>query len=240
MDADDIAYSYRLQKQIEFLQENPEIKLLGSHIRLVDEHNKPFDKWVYPLDSDSLKKEIQKSCCFAHPTVVFEKKAFDDLGGYDIQRRVAGEDHDLWKRVLDKYDSSNIDEVLLDYRVHTSSLSSSKLFITALTALALKKKIGFDGELEIKDLTKGGLNEGYIATSISDSFLFWIELYRKMGNYDVCDRLFKDLEQYLSKLDSLYARIKVKKYQIKYNIKRYKPFEAVVISVQYLKLKFIW
>lgn len=40
IDADDIMLPTRLAKQVEFLDANPEIAVVGSHLRLIDEEEK--------------------------------------------------------------------------------------------------------------------------------------------------------------------------------------------------------
>ena len=56
---------------------------------------------------------------------MYRKKAVIKSGGYRPKYEGA-EDYDLWSRLIHKYDFSNIQEVLLTYRVHKDSVGSTK------------------------------------------------------------------------------------------------------------------
>ena len=58
---------------------------------------------------------------------MFRKDVIEAVGGY---RAVAGryEDFDLWLRVASIADMDNIDETLLDYRVHAGQVTARRTF----------------------------------------------------------------------------------------------------------------
>lgn len=115
MDGDDICHPERFQKQVRFLQENPEISIVGTWANDIDEHGEVIGRRTYPTSHEELYKIIW-TCPFAHPTVAFRKHAILNVGSYrvDIKRR---QDYDLWMRAAAKgIKFANIPEFLLYYR----------------------------------------------------------------------------------------------------------------------------
>ena len=120
-DGDDYWYPEKLQKQIEFLNNNPEIQILGTQIRLLDEHGNveklgTFGKEVrYQTEDAGIKMGLlygQNQIC--HPSVIFSKDLRDLLGGYH-QLYPLAEDLHLWLRAFPHFKFANLSEVLIDY-----------------------------------------------------------------------------------------------------------------------------
>lgn len=137
MDSDDLSDKSRIRKQVEFLDQNPRVDLVGTQIRLICEHGRPraggrrYPKTV--LRGPFLKPF---TCEVAHPTVMFRKAAFEDSGGYrNFYAKSEAEDFDLWNRMMRNGRIANLNEVLLDYRVHASQISSSRATEQRLSTL---------------------------------------------------------------------------------------------------------
>lgn len=117
MDADDICYPERLQKQWEYLQANPHCALVSSWVRVIAE-NGDFvrqDDFKSPYYYYNLTFE----CWIYHPTIVFRKEAVQQIGGYTVPY---SEDFELFWQLSRKFKIYNLPEVLLDYRVTSQSL----------------------------------------------------------------------------------------------------------------------
>lgn len=117
MDADDISYPERLEKQYNFFKEHPEYALVSSWAREVT-----IDK--EPIHTEKFRNEyypyfLNFECWIYHPTVMYKRSAVIDVGKYSIPHC---EDYDLWCKLLRKYKIYNISEVLLDYRASDTSL----------------------------------------------------------------------------------------------------------------------
>ena len=74
MDSDDIACKNRLEKQVEFLNKNEEIDIVGSQVRLIDENGKKIGKIILPCSSSSIWAYSLMHNPFVHPTVTIRKK----------------------------------------------------------------------------------------------------------------------------------------------------------------------
>jgi len=87
MDADDIAYPERLEKQLHFLKENPEIDFVGSEIKYVPHNHDTagFKRFVDWVNSFHTPKEIALhrfiEIPIVNPTVMFRRKVFQELEG---------------------------------------------------------------------------------------------------------------------------------------------------------------
>lgn len=102
MDADDIAHPERLTRQVSFMQEHPEIRVLGTRTRFEStvERNSGM-RWFVDWQNAILTPHEHYVKRFvdapiAHPTVMFRRELIDLHGGYDTGP--LPEDHELWLR----------------------------------------------------------------------------------------------------------------------------------------------
>ncbi len=181
MDADDISLPFRFEKQMEFLLLHPEIAILGTAVQLIDEKGGIFGEWKYPLLAEELKLQIKKTCCFAHPSVIFKKSCVMDIGLYH-SNYIFGEDYDLWFRLLEKYPGANLPETLLQYRIHSTQMSSTHLFQQTLICCMIRNQLPVENvTVQKSDLTHKGISNKELDEQILNTFAFWIDLYVKMN-----------------------------------------------------------
>ena len=94
MDADDVCFIDRFEKQVLFLDENIEIDIVGGYIEEFD--NGKFKKIVkYPLRHIDMKAFFGKRNPLAHGTVMFRNSFFEKAGKYP-ETTNADEDTLLW------------------------------------------------------------------------------------------------------------------------------------------------
>lgn len=116
MDTDDIAKPDRFEKQIKYLNKNPQIALLGTWVtEFSDNENKPDTVTKLPCTYEEIKKFSRKRNPFRHMTVMFKKSAVLDSGNY--RDFLWFEDYDLWVRMLQRgYKVANMSEYLVNVR----------------------------------------------------------------------------------------------------------------------------
>lgn len=121
MDCDDISLPTRLEKQVEFMDENEHIGLCGTWIQFMGERNGVIGK--YPNLNQELKVRILFSNCFAHPSVIIRKNFFDIYNLKYDENYLHVEDYALWIKCCQFFAVANIEEVLLRYRMGHESVS---------------------------------------------------------------------------------------------------------------------
>jgi glycosyltransferase involved in cell wall biosynthesis len=126
MDADDISEAHRFMRQVEFLDVHPEVGILGSSRRVIDENG--VDLYVAPATEGEF--EIRWKCLlgnpFAHPAVMLRKSVLDQHQlRYDESFRTA-QDYELWTHLLQHTRGENLAEPLLRYRLRDGISRMSK------------------------------------------------------------------------------------------------------------------
>ena len=142
MDSDDISEKDRLLKQYNYLTEN-NLDLIGGGVICINENEEKISIINnLPKNSELVRKIIIKNSCVPHPTWFGKKNVFHDLNGYRAVNYA--EDYDFLLRALAKgFKLGNIDEIVLKYRIRSSSISNSnglKQFITSQMLINLYKK----------------------------------------------------------------------------------------------------
>lgn len=129
MDADDLMSPERIAVQVAFLDENPDVGFCSSSINLIDENGVVFDTYrPEPVTRASLSQMIKsrETITYTHPTVTFRTAIGRSVGGYRSEFEPC-EDMDFFSRFITSgHLGLVIPKLLLDYRVHSGSISGSK------------------------------------------------------------------------------------------------------------------
>lgn len=120
MDTDDIAKPERFQKQIFFLQQHPDISLLGTGIEEFSiDKDQPDSITILPTNHKAIIEFAKRRNPFRHMTVIFKKEAVLTSGNY--RHFLWFEDYDLWVRMLiHGFKSANLPEVLVSVRADSA------------------------------------------------------------------------------------------------------------------------
>lgn len=114
MDADDIMHFKRIEKQVDFLQRDSTLDVVGSSYYAIDGNNHIVGSWEAKSQPENAV-EILRNGCFAHPSVTGRLEWFKN-NKYD-RNWERMEDLELWLRTFSNSKFRNIDEPLLFYRV---------------------------------------------------------------------------------------------------------------------------
>lgn len=120
IDGDDYCDPRRFEKQFQFLENNPEITLVGTNMFLVDEDNNIIGARIYPEIHNDIKKYFLFADAVANPTLMVRRKDLEVVGLFDTDF-TKSEDFELWLRLLSKGKKMyNLQEKLVYYRVPTN------------------------------------------------------------------------------------------------------------------------
>jgi glycosyltransferase involved in cell wall biosynthesis len=122
MDADDVAYPNRLEQQIHFLKTSSQDLLgCGTQVRFINSKGHELERSRLPLSWEDIAEQMLSRTCFIHPTLVMRR---DALLRTPYRTSMDGaEDVDLLLRLSEQGQVLNLNQVLLDYRVHLSQES---------------------------------------------------------------------------------------------------------------------
>lgn len=152
-DADDISMPIRFERQYNYLETHTDCGVVGGFVELFDSlTGKVLGIRKYCEDDLDLRRRIFLYSPIAQPVCMIRKEVFDNLGYYDPKYPPV-EDLDLWFRLGTRYKFSNIQEILLKYRVHANSATISKLDKMETITLELRKKYshGYGYSMKIVD-----------------------------------------------------------------------------------------
>jgi glycosyltransferase involved in cell wall biosynthesis len=181
MDADDVSYPQRLERQLAFFKKHPDYVLQGSEADIIDKDG----EFVYKLtpagfDDDNVRAEVDKECPFIHPSVMFRKEAVLRAGGYP-KNALTFEDHLLWKKMLSFGKVQNLKEVLVAYRFNPGSVTIDEKWrgkeFSALRRKALEQGYVSDEDADrlkgiIASQNFGSFKQAAYHTTIAKKFLW--------------------------------------------------------------------
>ncbi len=120
MDADDIMFPDRVQKQIAFLEEHPEIDVVGTSAVIIGENNEILFGMKGPMTAPEKRSDVINGNIFIHPSVAGRTAWFKEHPYDDSKRR--SQDFFLWLSSVEDSKFGIVDEPLLFYRVVDNDL----------------------------------------------------------------------------------------------------------------------
>lgn len=124
LDADDLAKTHRLQTQVDYLEHNPEVGLLGSSIELIDASGKFLKHVNLAKDDIEIRWRFLLKNPFFHSTVMFR---YDLVKKHHLgYARKHGEDYQLWVELMQFCKGAITSDELIQYRTHQQSWTFTK------------------------------------------------------------------------------------------------------------------
>ena len=105
MDSDDISVAQRIESQVNFMQKNKDIDIVGSSIMQFSDQARSASSCriiSYPTIDSLIKHNMLFYCCLAHPSVLFRASTMRDRVLYNTEDPDvrAFEDYELWLRLI--------------------------------------------------------------------------------------------------------------------------------------------
>ena len=124
IDADDLMLPERLEKQLAYMENNPDYGIVGSWTRHIDQNDQLYAVNKLCTTDKGIRTYLNIQSPFYHPAVMLRNSILKEHDlNYDPDIKVAVE-YDLWNRVLRYSKGCNLPEVLTYYRTGGDSLTS--------------------------------------------------------------------------------------------------------------------
>lgn len=125
LDCDDISLPQRLSVQIQFLEKNRDISMVGSWVKVINEKGEfTGNIWRHTTSSIFIPSVLLFRNCFTQSSILIKK---DCLLHFPFRNQYwLAPDYDLWTRLVTQYNLANIPEVLIYYRTFKENMSSEK------------------------------------------------------------------------------------------------------------------
>lgn len=123
-DADDIMMPNRLEQQLNFMEQHPEIDVCGSFVRLMNEKGDDIGKYTFPIEHDEIKVALFLRCAFQQSTAFIRRSRFVQSGLRYKENHFA-EDFDLWANAVKQLKFHVLPEFLIYYKISESQLTAT-------------------------------------------------------------------------------------------------------------------
>ncbi len=126
MDADDISLPNRLEKQVTFMEEHPEVGVCGSwtiQYRQKMEEIAKCAEW-----HDNIVANLLFNNSIPHPTVFIRKAVVESSNQYYDEEFRSAQDYEYWTRLSSYCQLYNIQTPLVINRKHQESISSTESY----------------------------------------------------------------------------------------------------------------
>jgi glycosyltransferase involved in cell wall biosynthesis len=124
MDADDISLPARLEKQFAFMENHPEVGVLGTAVEVIDSAGQVIGQRIYPPDPIVIRWRLAFENPLCHPTVMIRRSLLQDAP-YNSNLHTS-QDYDLWCRLGLITSFSNLPQPLLRFRKHGANVTYTK------------------------------------------------------------------------------------------------------------------
>ncbi len=155
MDADDLMLPQRLERQLTFMLERPQLAVACSYSYLINANGQRVASSKTRVDTKRglAEKNPDLFLEVIHPTVMMKKEHILRLGGYR-ENLVYAEDRDLWGRVVTSGGQIECQpEFLLEYRLHSQAMTMRKAIRNKVICQAINFNVvrRMNGEPELSD-----------------------------------------------------------------------------------------
>jgi hypothetical protein len=120
-DADDLSLPGRLAAQLDHLDRNPEVVLLGTAYCAIDPEGRTLATYPVPEDDGALRWHMLFRNAFVHSAVMLRRAALDGLR-YDASFKPA-EDYRLWSQLMSRGRGASLPAPLVAHRRHPGQIS---------------------------------------------------------------------------------------------------------------------
>ena len=124
-DAGDVDVGERMQMQAAYLDQHPEVAVVGGWAQYVDLNGKQLYLYKAPPTSVAIRARMPYVSAFAHPASMIRLNALREVGVYDPAYVIAS-DYEIFFRLTRRFETVNIQEVVIHKEDNPAGLSLGK------------------------------------------------------------------------------------------------------------------
>ena len=140
IDQDDIAMPSRLERQVEFLEREPKVVVVGSAAFLIGPNGEELGVRAQEERIPKIYKALRWKTPLLHPSTMFRGDLIRSLGGYS-ETATNVEDYELWLRLATHGFLGGIGEPLIKYRIHSNQITSYRTIPRSASAEVRRSKV---------------------------------------------------------------------------------------------------
>ena len=209
MDADDISLPDRFEKQIKYLQNHPEIMVLGGDHAIINELCEITGNIVYPKLPNLMRWNmlLGSGLIVSNGAAVIRSELFSMIGRYSDFR--AAQDFELWSRMFfyNPLPIANLESIIYLYRQHSKTTTRSQHDLQEQHAIETRliKIEEFLGRSVSQNVVLAYRHPGDNYADIRECIFTWIEIYQKFlkrfnvskeVNANIKTELFYEINKY--------------------------------------------
>lgn len=146
MDSDEISLPQRLEKQIEFLEKNPEYGVCGTQVETID--STAIYVSSLPVEDKKIRSWLFFHNAISHPTVVMRRAVLEKNNLLYDKEFYSAEDYKMWVDISRYSKLSNISEVLHKSRIRPGQVSQVYFDIQRAKVMKLYRQMLQDMGIE--------------------------------------------------------------------------------------------
>jgi glycosyltransferase involved in cell wall biosynthesis len=140
MDADDIAYPKRIERQVKFLEKNPDVFMVGGQASLIDKNGTKTGVKHVPTSIDAIRERFFQVHPIIHPTIMFRNESpgkpfyqlkFDDSNDY----------YTFFTFIMQGKKIANVPVEVLQYRIHGENSTVRKMKSKLITTIRVREEM---------------------------------------------------------------------------------------------------
>jgi len=125
-DADDISEPERFERQIAFMDANPDVALLATQFTGIDSEGTRWKGWPIPIPHDEIRWRLLFGTPLIHTSVMLRREPVLRYVGFYNEELVKAQDFEYWHRITGKLRARSLNEPLVRYRIHRERVSDNK------------------------------------------------------------------------------------------------------------------
>ncbi|HEX2120962.1 MAG TPA: glycosyltransferase [Thermoanaerobaculia bacterium] len=143
-DADDISEPQRLEKQVRYLEDHPDVDVVASQLTIIDDAGRVIGARDYPTTHEAIVRAMHRYNPISGSNAMFRRRVVDAVGGWREHSSRPAQDYEWYSRVASRgFRFAILPERLVRYRVHTDQIKHRQLRGTILTSLEVRRRYWF-------------------------------------------------------------------------------------------------